>query len=168
MGPFADPLPPNALLETVLRALALTRSTRVLELGSRAGYETALLSRLAGHVTSLVDDAQSAQARLRLLGALGCQNVDVVVAAGGSGWPSSAPYSAILVASGATHVPAAFLDQLELDGRLVIPLGDPSGQLLELVRRHAGGVSSETLGLCHLPMLPWASRRPSQFPWNRP
>jgi protein-L-isoaspartate O-methyltransferase len=67
---------------------------------------------------------------------------------------------------GATQVPAALLDQLAHDGRLVLPLGDASGQLLELVRRNQDGFSSETLGCCHLAMLPWASRRPSSFPWR--
>jgi len=71
------------------------------------------------------------------------------------------------VASGATHLSAKLLDELDLDGHLVVPLGDACGQLLELVHRRADGFFSETLGSCQLPMLPSASRRPSSFPWRK-
>ncbi len=162
------PIPGEALLKKALAALELTGTERVLELGSRTGYETALLCHLAERVVSLVPDEESAAARARLLASVGCDNVELVVGHGRGGWPAAAPYRAILVASGATHVPAALLDQLELGGRLVIPLGDASGQLLELLRHHAEGFPSQTLACCQLAMLPWASRRPSSFPWGKP
>jgi len=165
IGP--DAIPSEALLEKVLQALGLSGRERVLEVGSRTGYETALLSHLAGAVISLSSSPETAKVRSELLGASGCHNVRVVVDTGGASWPLAAPYSAIVVTSGATHIPAVLLDQLENGGRLVIPLGDASGQLLELVRRGEGGFTSETLASCHFPMLPWASRRPSSFPWRR-
>lgn len=159
-------MPSEPLLQKALQALELTGGERILELGSTTGYETALLSQLAREVISLAPSPQSAAERTEQMRAAGCHNVSVVVGPGGNGWPPAAPYGAILVASGATQIPAALLDQLELDGRLVIPLGDSSGQLLELVRRRNGGFSSETLACCHLAMLPWASRRPTSFPWR--
>lgn len=163
----AAPIPSETLLQTALLALGLTGRERVLELGSRTGYETALLSQLAGEVYSLAPGPDALGPRSELLGLTGCRNVNLVVGPGGDGWPSAAPFSAIFVASGAAQIPAALYDQLEVDGRLVIPLGDASGQLLELVRRRPDGFTSETLTSCHLAMLPWASRRPSSFPWRK-
>jgi len=160
------PIPDEELLKKALVALQLSGKERVLELGSNTGYETALLSHLAHHVVSLVGDDERAADRTKLLQSLGCHNVEVVAGYGRAGWPAAAPYSAILVASGASHVPAPLLDQLENDGRLVIPLGDESGQLLELLRHRPDGYPSQTLTSCKLPMLPWASRPPSSFPWG--
>lgn len=167
LEPVESGIPDEQLLKRSLWALQLRGNERVLELGSRTGYETALLSYLAEEVVSLVPDAESAAARSAVFGSLGCSNVKVVVGHGVAGWPESAPYSAIWVAAGATHVPTALLDQLDLGGRLVIPLGDASGQLLELVHRGQEGFRNETLASCRLTMVPWASRRPSSFPWRR-
>lgn len=165
-GADPGPVPAEPLLKKALASLELSGRERVLELGSRTGYETALLSRLAERIISLVPDDRTATTRAALLRSVGCENVEVVVGQGPSGWPGAAPYAAIFVASGATHVPAALLDQLDVGGRLVIPLGDASGQVLELLRHQPDGCPSQTLGCCHLAMLPWASRRTSSFPWT--
>jgi protein-L-isoaspartate(D-aspartate) O-methyltransferase len=157
---------PAECVELMLSALELTGAERVLETGSSSGYETALLSRLARDVVSLESDQAKAEGRLAVLGALGCDNVRLFLGQGSVGWPGEGPYDAILVAGGASRVPAELLDQLGIGGRLVIPLGDASGQVLELVQKNLDGVSSRALGTSHLPMLPW-SRRPSFFPWNR-
>ncbi len=159
-----QPPAPEALVERMLRALDLNGSERVLEIGSGSVYETALLCQLAASVISLDTTPESAEARRRVLSILGCHNVQVVVGPGGAGWPNDAPYQAILVAGGASRLPVVLLDQLEVGGRLVVPLGDAHGQVLELTRKHVDGIVSEALCPCHLPMLPWA-RRHSSFPW---
>jgi protein-L-isoaspartate(D-aspartate) O-methyltransferase len=154
---------PQGLIETMLIALELTGAERVLEIGSTSGYETALLSQLSSEVISLDSDPERAKARVPLFTSLGCHNVRLFVGSGSAGWPDHAPYQAILVASGAPRLPQRLLDQLDVDGRLVIPLGDQGGQVVELVRRRLDGVVSSALGPSHLPMLPW--RRQSVFPW---
>ena len=150
----------------MLEALALSGAERVLEIGSSSGYETALLSKLAHDVVSLEGDQAEAEARLRRLTSLGCENVRIFLSQGSAGWPGEGPYHAILVARGASRVPTALLDQLAIGGRLVIPLGDANGQVIELVQKNVDGVAFQALGTSHLPMLPWA-RRPSFFPWNK-
>jgi protein-L-isoaspartate(D-aspartate) O-methyltransferase len=160
---FSQPPTPAGLLETMLSALELTGGERVLEIGSSSGYETALLSQLSSEVVSLASDPEKAKARVLLFASLGCRNVRLFVGSGSAGWPDCAPYQAILVANGAPRLPQRLLDQLENDGRMVIPLGDQTGQLVELVRKHVDGVVSSALGPSHLPMLPW--RRDSVFPW---
>ena len=147
----------------MLIALELTGAERVLEIGSSSGYETALLSQLSSEVISLNSDPEQAKARVPLFASLGCHNVRLFMGSGSAGWPDHAPYQAILVASGAPRLPQRLLDQLDIGGRLVIPLGDQSGQVVELVRKHLDGVVSSALGTGHLKMLPW--RRQSVFPW---
>jgi protein-L-isoaspartate(D-aspartate) O-methyltransferase len=153
-------------LETMLRALKLTKGNRVLEVGSRRGRETAVLCELAREVVSLVGTSEEAEARRRTLAELGYKNFKIVVGKNASAALEDGPYQAVLVAAAAVQIPARLLDMLEADGRLVIPLGDVTGQVIELVTRRGTDVQSEVLCPCHLPMLHGAGGRPSFFPWN--
>lgn len=120
-------------------ALALRKSDRVLEVGTGCGYQTAILSRLAGEVYSIeiVADLQ-AQAK-ETLAELGVRNVTFRVGDGHLGWPEAAPFDAILAAAAADDVPPPLLDQLAPGGRMILPVGARSGQVLVLVRRTADG-----------------------------
>jgi protein-L-isoaspartate O-methyltransferase len=69
---------PQHLVSTLLEALALTGTERVLEIGASSAYLTALLSHLAGEVYSATVDSGLAAERARDLGALGCANVQMV------------------------------------------------------------------------------------------
>ncbi len=165
-SPMDDPRLPKDVVASMLGALALDGTERVLETGSNSAYTTALLSRLAREVVSIETTVESAETRVRQLAALGgCHNVEVVVGAPEAGHPQQAPYQAILVAAGASQLPEALLDQLDLDGRLVIALGSTEGQLLERARKRSDGIIIDTICPCHLPMLPESGRRPSSFPW---
>jgi protein-L-isoaspartate(D-aspartate) O-methyltransferase len=88
--------------------------------------------------------AEHAAATLRRLG---FENVEVAVADGSGGWPSRAPFDAILVACAATELPQALVDQLADGGRLVIPLnlGSDEPQDLRLYVRHGAQVVQRSL-----------------------
>ena len=120
--------------------LAPERHETVLGVGTGLGYQTAILSELAGHVWSveIVEEfADSAQVRL---GQLGYTNVGIRIGDGSRGWPEHAPYGKIIVSAAAEEVPGALLEQLEPTGRLVMPLGPASAQLLTVIDKDAGGV----------------------------
>ena len=120
--------------------LAPERHETVLEVGTGLGYQTAILSELADHVWSveIVEEfADSAQVRL---GQLGYTNVGIRIGDGSRGWPEHAPYGKIIVSAAAEEVPGALLEQLEPTGRLVMPLGPASAQLLTVIDKDAGGV----------------------------
>jgi protein-L-isoaspartate(D-aspartate) O-methyltransferase len=159
---------PNHLVSSLLEALALTGRERVLEIGSDDAYLTALLSHLGGEVYSVAADSEQADARARELGALGCVNVQIVHADAGTGWPNAAPYQAIVVGAGVPSVPRELVDQLDAGGRLVIPIGNESAQLLECLRKRQGALDSATLGACRLKMLAGMPRTPSNYPWTPP
>ena len=119
--------------------LAPERRETVLEVGTGLGYQTAILSELAGHVWSveIVEEfADSAQVRL---GQLGYTNIVIRIGDGSRGWPEHAPYSKIIVAAAAEEVPGALLEQLKPTGRLVMPLGPASAQLLTVIDKDPGG-----------------------------
>lgn len=159
--------PPEALvLVSMLEALELRGSERILDVGSQTSYASALLSQLAAEVYSLVDTVELAEQRERELTELGCRNVQVVQGDAIVGWQAGAPYQAILVGAGVPQVPVPVLDQLDVGGRLVIPIGDKHAQLLERLRKRPGAVDSETLCACHLRMLAGQRGTPSSFPWT--
>jgi len=134
--------------------LAPRRTSRILEIGTGSGYQTAVLARLAGGgrvftIERLPDLLVEAEERFRRLG---LSNIETRLGDGAAGWPEAAPFDGIVVTAAAPRVPEPLAEQLALGGRLVIPVGDLASQelvILErpasgagggLLRRHAGGV----------------------------
>lgn len=167
-GPDVPELPSEPVVLALLEALALGGTERVLELGSPNAYLAALLSHLAGEVYSVTNSPELADERARELTLLGCDNVNVVHTDPHLGWPAQAPYQAIAVGAGSSEVPVALLDQLDVGGHLVIPIGDAQAQMLECLRKRTGALDSQTLGACQMKMLAGEQRSPSSYPWTRP
>lgn len=118
-----------------IELLKLTGNERVLEVGGGSGYQTALISRLAGTVLSVERVGTLANAARGMLAELGFKNVTVVVGDGTLGWRSLAPFDAIVVAAASPGVPAPLIEQLTPHGRMVIPIGDRESQVLTLVEQ---------------------------------
>jgi len=114
--------------------LELTPESRVLEIGTGSGYQTAILAHLVHHVCS-VERIKSLQwlARRRLK-QLDLHNVSTRHGDGWQGWQARAPFDAIIVTAAPLEIPAALLSQLANGGILVLPVGDEH-QLLKRVRR---------------------------------
>lgn len=119
-----------------LEALSLTARDTALEVGTGSGYQTALLSRLAGTVVSIERVRElSEQARDALQRAGMERHVHLVVGDGTMGWPALAPYAGIVVAAASPEAPAPLLRQLDEGGRLVVPIGGRESQVLTLITR---------------------------------
>lgn len=120
-----------------LQLAGLYGSERVLEVGTGSGFQTALLARLVQEVYSIeVVPELAMQARVRL-SELGIDNVELRTGDGSAGWAERAPFDVILVGAAAPVVPAPLREQLAEGGRLLIPIGDESGQRLLLVERRS-------------------------------
>lgn len=119
---------------------------RVLEIGTGCGYQAALLSQLARQVVSverlrpLFDRARNNLAPLR------SDKLRLVYADGRLGHAPNAPYDAIICAAGGDDVPAAWLEQMAVGGRLVAPTRSAAGvgQVLLVIDRNAEGWSRKT------------------------
>ena len=112
----------------------------VFETGTGAGYQAAVLSKLAAHVYSAEVIEPLADHAARLLKDLGYGNVDVLADDGYYGWSAHAPYDAIVVKEAIDHLPQPLLNQLKRGGRMVIPLGPADGpQYLTLVEKDEAG-----------------------------
>lgn len=121
--------------------LALTSESRVLEIGTGCGYQTAFLARLAGQVFTVEILAELSAAAKERLSAQGVSNVEFRVGDGRQGWPEHGPYDAIMVTAAAMgEIPPALLDQLKPGGRMVVPTGTSMlAQELMLVTKDDGG-----------------------------
>ena len=112
---------------------------RVLEVGTGSGYQAAVLAELAKQVYTIeILPGLAASAALRLK-ALGYTNVEVRAGDGYQGWPDQAPFDAIMVTAGASHIPQPLIAQLKEGGRLVIPVDVPGGHQELLQGRKEGG-----------------------------
>jgi protein-L-isoaspartate(D-aspartate) O-methyltransferase len=124
---------------------------RVLEVGTGCGYQAALLLELGRSVVSierLEPLHHKAAANLTALRAApGGRQADLrlVFGDGRLGHAPRAPYDSIIAAAGGDDLPAAWLDQLAVGGRLVAPVQGPAGQRLRVVDRHALGHTSQEL-----------------------
>ncbi|MDD5475374.1 MAG: protein-L-isoaspartate(D-aspartate) O-methyltransferase [Syntrophales bacterium] len=139
------------IVALMTESLELTGYDKVLEIGTGSGYQTAILSRLADRVVSVERIASLSSKARKILDRLKCYNVLTVVGDGTFGWKDEAPYDAIIVTAGAPEIPKAYLDQLAVGGRLVIPVGGSNSQNLMKVTRRSGekdDLEYEELGGC--------------------
>lgn len=129
--------------------LELKGRERVLEIGSGSGYQTAVLAMIARKVFAVERIAPlAAEAKERLI-QLGYRNISYRTADGTSGWEIYAPFDAILVAAGGPEIPEPLVKQLEIGGRMVIPIGqDQKTQILVRVTRTENGFTTENCGPC--------------------
>jgi protein-L-isoaspartate(D-aspartate) O-methyltransferase len=128
--------------------LEVDKNSTVLEIGAGCGYQTAVLSEVAGRIFAIErisDLARTAQANIRKLG---CYNATVKWFDGTVGWSEHAPYDAILVAAGSPDIPEPLVRQLAPGGRLVIPVGDSDRQVLTRVIKGESGILREEYELC--------------------
>ena len=128
------------------QALTIEPRSRVLEIGTGSGYQTAILARIARLVYSVERYRtllKEAEGRFQ---ALGLTNIITRFGDGGEGWPEQAPFDRILVTAAAPDEPKKLLAQLKPNGVLVAPIGKGPVQSL---RRYSGdgkgGFSVEAL-----------------------
>lgn len=128
-----------------LQLLALTGTERVLEIGTGSGFQTALLTRLAGQVFSIERIPELADEARQSLQSVGIEQVVQRVGDGTLGWPEHGPFDAILVGAASPDLPGPLLDQLAVGGQLLVPVGGRDEQSLVRVRRTETGFTRSTL-----------------------
>jgi len=122
---------------TVARQMELLEvfpGEKILEIGTGSGYQAALLCEMGAKVYSIERHKQlyeKARSTLRELG----YSVQLKLGDGSLGWSAYSPYDAIIVTAGAPVVPEDLVQQLNVNGRLVVPVGDKTKQEMVRVRK---------------------------------
>lgn len=115
--------------------MELEGSERVLEIGTGSGYQAAVLAQIADKVYSIERHPPLAESARQILNLLEIKNVEIHIGDGTLGLPQFAPYQAIMVTAAAPKAPKSLLDQLDKEGRLVIPVGGKFSQTLQVWQR---------------------------------
>ncbi|ADW72312.1 protein-L-isoaspartate O-methyltransferase [Rahnella aceris] len=132
---------------TVARMTELLRlepSSRVLEIGTGSGYQTAILAHLVEHVFSVERIKGLQWQAKRRLKQLDLHNVSTRHGDGWQGWPSRGPFDAIIVTAAPPEIPQDLLQQLDDGGVLILPVGEEN-QTLQRVTRRGDEFVAETI-----------------------
>ena len=127
------------MVAKICEALALRGDEHVLDVGTGSGYQAAVLAELAGDVHTIERIPELADVAEANLASAGYERVHVHTGDGSRGLPDEAPFDAIAVAAAAPRFPQTLYDQLEPQGRLVVPVGRHGIQRLEVIVRSPEG-----------------------------
>jgi len=122
-----------------LQELALRKTDRVLEVGTGSGYLTALLAHRAAQVVSVEINPQLAAFGRANLERHGADNMTLELGDAARGWAKQAPYQAIVLTGSTPILPRAFLEQLDVGGRLFAIVGEKPAMTAQLVLCTAPG-----------------------------
>lgn len=135
------------IVALMTQALALKGHERVLEIGTGSGYQAAVLSRICDRVYT-VERIDSLLIRARkIFDQLHYHNITSRLDDGTEGWPSEAPFDAIIVTAGGPSIPEPLIEQLTDPGRMIIPVGDQYLQELKLLEKIDGAIQTNTIEL---------------------
>jgi protein-L-isoaspartate(D-aspartate) O-methyltransferase len=150
------------VLAKLVQAAEIGPQDRVLDVACATGYSSALLAKLAAHVTALEEDATLARHARENLAALGAANAEVVSGPLTAGWSSGASYDVIFVNGAAEVVPERLLRQLAEGGRLVGVVGRRPASKAVLYLANGGQASAVPIFDAAAPALPGFAE-PPQF-----
>ncbi len=133
-------------------ALELKGDEKVLEIGTGSGYQAAILAELTTEVFTIEIVEPLATQATNTLKKLGYHNVTVRAGDGYQGWPEEAPFDAIILTAAPDHVPQPLLDRLAVGGRMILPVGKFSQQLILFRRTETGLERTNLLAVAFVPM----------------
>ncbi|MGB5635687.1 MAG: protein-L-isoaspartate(D-aspartate) O-methyltransferase [Waterburya sp.] len=134
-------------------AAEILPDAKVLEIGTGCGYQAAVLGEIAQKVYSIEIIPQLTARARRTLSQLGYENIEVKTGDGYQGWAEHAPYDAIIVTAAPQQVPQALIDQLAINGKMVIPVGTWHQEIFVLTKTQNGMVEERTLPVRFVPMI---------------
>ena len=130
----------------------ITSEEKVLEIGTGSGYQAAVIGELAQEVYTIEIIPELAQNARQILKELGYDNVHVKTGDGYQGWPEYAPYDAILVTAAPEQIPSALVEQLALNGRMIIPVGKEYQAIVIITKTPDGLKKQRTIPVRFVPM----------------
>lgn len=136
------------IVASMLEAVAIQPSEKVLEIGAGSGYVTALLAEIAREVFAVERHAALASKASEMLDRLHYSNAQVILGDGSQGLAEHAPFDVIVVSAAAPELPPALIAQLAEGGRMIIPVGVDDSQQLQLIEKRDGQLRTALREFC--------------------
>ena len=114
--------------------LEVDKESKILEIGTGSGYQTAVLLEMGMQVYSIERQNELFRKTKLFLPKLGYRAKKLIFGDGYIGLKAEAPFDGIVVTAGAPFVPKPLLAQLKIGAKLVIPIGDES-QIMNVFTR---------------------------------
>ena len=126
--------------------MQISPGDKVLEIGTGSGYQTAVLCLLKAKVYTIERQQELFKTTQKLLPKLNYRPKRIIFGDGYKGLPEEAPFKSIIVTAGAPYVPKDLLSQLEIGGRLVIPVGNDPQIMHRYIRTDEKTFEKEEFG----------------------
>lgn len=127
-------------------------SSKVLEIGTGSGYQAAILGEISDSVYTIEIIPELAERSAELLDSLGYKSVNARAGDGYLGWPEAEPFDAIIVTAAAPKIPQPLVDQLKIGGRMVIPVGKGTQDLIRITKNETGILKKSIIPVRFVPM----------------
>ena len=132
--------------------LNLRKEDKVLEIGTGSGYQAAVLAEIVDTVYTIeIIDVLAKRARKKLED-LGYKNIFVRSGDGYAGWPEKQPFDVIIVTAAPERIPQPLVDQLKVGGRMILPVGDVTQELVLIEKTEEGYTKHPLLPVRFVPM----------------
>jgi len=132
--------------------LRIDDTAKVLEIGTGSGYQAAVLAEISDSVYTIEIIPGLARRADSLLDSLGYTNVHTRTGDGYEGWPEAAPFDGIIVTAAAPKIPQPLIDQLKVSGRMVIPVGEYSQELMIITKTPEETIKKSIIPVRFVPM----------------
>lgn len=136
------------IVALMTQVLEIKNTDKILEIGSGSGYQTAILASLAKIVYSVERIELLAKRAEKTLGELGFKNFKIKIDDGTLGWKEFEPYDKIIVTAAAPYLPKTLCEQLNIGGKIVMPISDGFGQTLTLFTKEKDKLRDQNICGC--------------------
>ena len=153
---FHQTLSQPAIVGLMTEALELDDRKKVLEVGTGSGYQTSILAAMCRRVYTLERHAALLNQAEQCFDKLRIHNVTSKVGDGTLGWEAQAPFERIIVTAAAADIPPILVNQLSIDGIMIVPigLGDNFHTILKVIKRKNGLKTQELREVKFVPLIP--------------
>lgn len=130
-------------------ALSVKKDQKILEIGTGSGWQSSILSYLVGEkgfVYTVEIIEKLAEFAKKNIKRLGIKNIEVIIKDGSLGLEEKSPFDRIIVTAAAPDVPKPYLDQLKVNGILVIPVGDLYLQKMYVIKKLKDKIEKKSIG----------------------
>lgn len=136
------------IVAEMTKLLGVEKGDKVLEIGTGSGYQAAILASMGVEIYTVERNHSLAEKSSEILKKLGYIDIHIKEGDGTLGWPENAPYKGIIVTAASPKAPEPLIDQLDEDGRLVIPVGSRLSQILKVYHKVEGKIAESSHGGC--------------------